>query len=170
MTILFFNLVSCKTQYVSNYSQNISSYYKECIEEYSLKYGENLYVDLEIIEDSLMNFGGLKGKSEDDYKNLFISLFQSDTLKYLFEPISKLMTYNLYFFYNHCSKVDSIDYKYIPLRTYKHILWDLRYNYSDETLIDLLFCSTDFNNEIMRMNVLMIFLTNLDNKYGSVKE
>lgn len=165
MSILFF-LFSCKSHHNESYTHYVSSYYQDCINNYAYENGENLYSELSIIEGKLLNSGILNGTSSSDYEKMFKMLFQSDTLRNTFELLQPFINYNLYNFYYNCSKFDTVDNQFIPLDVYKKILFNMRYNYDDDTLIDLLFCSTDFSDKIMRMNVLIVFLTNLEVKYG----
>ncbi len=155
------------------YSEYIGENYKTCMYKNLQNVGVNFYENLSLSEKLLIKKGILTGKDRNDYKTAFINLFKSEDYAKVFSLLKKKEYFNNATLYTHslfstCSSIDTNNSDPIYLQNYKHLLSKFMYKgYDNEELIMDLFIATDFKNEVMRMNLLDIFIINLEIKFGA---
>jgi len=168
IVLVFFITTGCNLKY----SKYIGDSYKTCMDKKLKDSGVNFYKNLSLTEELLIKKGILEDNGRESYKTAFINLLKSNTFAKNFLLLKKnecfnnsvLYTYDLF---STCSALNKSITEPIYLQNYKHLLSKFMYKgYDNEELIMDLFITTDFNNEIMRMNLLNIFIINFEIKYG----
>jgi hypothetical protein len=148
---------------------NIGIYYKSHIDKHFESYGIDFYGFLLSSEGSLEEIGLLKGNTRSDYfsliDNILSKKIKENQIKKVKNSILKSsiidFAYNYFFMGVSIIDKDSVNDENVCLNMYK-----LNFRESDSKeqvrFVENVFISTNFNDEIERMNLLYILLLEID--------
>lgn len=166
-------LTSCLTIKQNKQIRSIDNYFVNCMDKHLDSLHSNFYVYLLDYEDTLLKNGVLNKANKDGYIRMFNQFLlddNSDKYKVQIEPltVNSILSYGFYPLFLDCAVIDTSqvgETEYLCMNMYKSVL-NQNISAHRELFIDNLFVATDFNCEVMRLNLLYVFLLECEDKYS----
>ncbi|GEM_PF-4394390 len=147
--------------------KSIDSCFIDCMQKHTDTADNNFYTVLLNYEDTLINYKILKGKSKTNYVELYKKIFLSSDSSYEKTKIKikqivddDIFYQGIYALFFYCDIIDTSQVglsKYVYINMYKLILSQYITN-NTKRFAENLLIATNFDSNIMRMNLLSVFL------------